>query len=258
MTLLIIKTHEHVAEIAINRPEIRNALNKELLNNLSSQLEEIEKNTALRALIITGTGDKAFSAGADLKERAGMSEDQAFEFVTLIQATFQKLATLKVPTIAALNGDAFGGGLELALACDMRIGFGGLQLGLTECALGIIPGAGGTQRLPLMVGMAKAMEMIFCAARISGEEAYRLGILNQLCTNGEALKAARVLAGKIAMNAPLALRAAKNALLARQRESLKEGLATELSSYREILCSQDRLEGLAAFKEKRTPNFRGK
>lgn len=257
MSLLISKTHDHIAEISINRPELRNALNKELLLNLSTHLDLIENNADIRVVIVSGTGDKAFSAGADLKERAGMSEGQAFEFVTLIQATFQKIAMLKVPTIAALNGDAFGGGLELALACDMRIGSSALQLGLTECALGIIPGAGGTQRLPMIVGMAKAMELIFGAKRIYGDEAYQIGLLNELCEKGEALNVARVMAQKIAHNAPLALKAAKKALLALYQPSLVQGLATELNCYREILGSKDRIEGLNAFKEKRTPHYSG-
>ncbi len=257
MSFLDVKTSEHVAEICINRPEVRNALNKELLLELSSHLDAIEKNPAVRVLIFSGAGDKAFSAGADLKERAGMSETEAFDFVRLIQTTFQKIAAFKMPTIAALNGDAFGGGLELALACDMRIGSKDIQLGLTECALGIMPGAGGTQRLPLIVGLAKAMEMIFCAKRIKGDEAHRLGLLSELSKSGDELACARALAQSIARNAPLALKAAKKALLSNYEQPFIQGLATELACYREILGTKDRLEGLQAFKEKRAPQFSG-
>ncbi len=254
----------HVAHIdqwmmlTINRPEVRNALSSAVIKRIDDLCAEIEDMNHLRAVIITGGEGKAFSAGADLKERIGMSEIDTFNFVTTIQRVFQRIANLPMPTIAAINGDAFGGGLELALACDIRIVTKSAQLGLTECGLGIIPGAGGTQRLPRLIGISRAMELIFTARKLSATDAFNLGLANYVADSAaDCVSMAQTLANKIAQNAPLAIRAAKEALQASQSRSLADGLVTELASYHEILDSDDRKEGLRAFQEKRPPQFRG-
>lgn len=257
MPELLIEKEHHVLHIVLNRPEVRNALNKNLLENLSRELDALVEDSQARAVIFSSTTDKVFCAGADLKERSSMSEAEAFNFVKLIQATFQKIALLEIPTIAAINGDAFGGGLELALACDMRISSPDVTMGLTECSLGIIPGAGGTQRLPHIIGLSRAMEMIFLAQRINGEEAHRIGLINHLVVqrNDVPIKAKKM-AESIAQNAPLAIKAAKKAMIERSGVA-SESLAFERECYQKILKSQDRLEGLLAFKEKRPPRFMG-
>ncbi len=229
MSELVITKQNHILHIALNRPHVCNALNKRLLLELSEELNSIEKDSSIRVAVFSAKGEKAFSAGADLKERSLMSETQAFDFVKLIQATFQKIAIASIPTIAAINGDAFGGGLELALACDMRIGAEDIKLGLTECSLGIVPGAGGTQRLPQIIGLSRAMAMIFSAKRIDGIEALRLGLLNELMVSRSlVLDAALTLAELIAQNAPLAVKAAKKAILVQHQHLLTAGLAAEL------------------------------
>lgn len=247
-----------IALLNINRPEARNALSLSLVKELNDIVFALKEETSLRALVITGEGEKAFSAGADLKERSNMTEEEALHFVETIQGTFQKLAELPVPTIAAINGDAFGGGLELALACDMRAISEHALIGLTECSLGIIPGAGGTQRLPRLVGPSRAMEFIFMAKRLDAKEAIEFGLANWLFKNAaETKEHALILAETIARNAPLAVRAAKEAIKASLRKDLVSGLVFEMQAYHGILHTKDRIEGLKAFKEKRHPLFLG-
>lgn len=247
---------DNVLVVKLNRPEVRNALNKNLLHALMEQVEQIKQDPKLNSVIFTSSTDEVFCAGADLKERIGMNEDETMSFVRLIQSSFNAIAQIKIPTIAAINGNAFGGGLELALACDIRIGCKDSLLGLTECSLGIIPGAGGTQRLPQIVGKAKALELILSAQKISGEEAFRIGLLNRcLEKSSSVMDEAIKLGQEIAQNAPLAVVAAKKAI---QFANLEAALAYELSCYEEILKTKDRLEGLHAFKEKRQAQFCGK
>lgn len=256
MTNLVrVEKSENLCIVTIDRPEVRNALSSVVLEELRVIAEELANDTTTRAVIFTGSGEKAFSAGADLKERIGMSEQDTLAFVTKIQRVFQMIADLPMPTIAAINGDAFGGGLELALACDVRVMNKASHIGLTEVSLGIIPGAGGTQRLPRLVGIACAMELIFTARKLTGQDALRIGLVNAVADDARA--EARVMAELIAKNAPLAVRAAKSAIMCTQEKSLHDGLVVELASYHEILDSDDRKEGLRAFREKRAPLFRG-
>lgn len=247
-----------ICSLLITRPQARNALSLALLEKLGVVLKELAADTKIRAVIISGSGDQAFCAGADLKERRGMSDPDTLRYVKLIQDICDQFSLLPMPTIAALNGDAFGGGLELALACDIRLCAQDARLGLTECSLGIIPGAGGTQRLPLIVGMAKASELIFKAARISADRALQYGLINALAPDAHSVRQmAEAWAKEITKNAPLALRAAKTALWAPHRIALKEGLAHEYAQYQSILHTKDRKEGLNAFAEKRPPHFLG-
>ena len=240
--VLLVNRDQHIVTLTLNREASLNALNRDLLEALQAQLTILSSDTDLRVLILTGAGERAFCAGADLKERLTMSLEETESFVQLISAVADEIAEFPVPMIAAINGVAFGGGLEIALACDLRVMHEKAQVGLTECALGIIPGAGGTQRLPKLVGVAKAKEMIFSAKRISADEALSIGLVN-----GIGLEQVKILAQQIASCAPLSVKAAKKAI----------DQGDEAGCYRAILHTNDRLEGLKAFSEKRKPIYSG-
>ncbi|PIE03693.1 MAG: enoyl-CoA hydratase [Acidobacteria bacterium] len=242
--------------IYLNRPECLNALNVELTVKLKKVLEEYRENNAIRVVIFRGSG-RAFCSGADLKERKGMSEDQAIDFVNLLRKTFYYVYKYPKPTMACINGSAFGGGLELALACDLRVSIESAVIGLTETSLGIIPGAGGTQYLTRILGPAKAKEIIYCASRIEAIDAFHWGLINKLYTKESLDEKTQLLALKIASNAPLAIQAAKKALNAGFRDSMVHGLKLERKAYTGILHTKDRIEGLNAFAEKRAPKFKG-
>ncbi|MBO0999523.1 enoyl-CoA hydratase [Bacillus sp. SD075] len=259
MTSLVeISTEENgIALVTLNRPDAANALSTELLHCLTEGLHELNRDSNLRTVIITGAGEKAFCAGADLKERVGMNDDKVKETVKLIGDTITAVENLPVPVIAAINGSAFGGGLELALACDIRIASETAKVGLTETSLGIIPGAGGTQRLPRIVGISTAKELIYTARRLDAKTAHALKIISHVYSSQHLLEEAKKLAGEIAVNAPLALRAAKAAINHGAETNLKKGLEIEKDCYQTTLKTRDRLEGLSAFKEKRKPEFKG-
>ncbi|CAN7276315.1 enoyl-CoA hydratase [Peribacillus frigoritolerans] len=259
MTSLVDIRYEEkgIALVTLNRPDAANALSTELLYCLVEGLDELKRDSNLRTVIITGAGEKAFCAGADLKERAGMNDDKVKETVKLIGDTIMAVENLPVPVIAAINGSAFGGGLELALACDIRIASETAKVGLTETSLGIIPGAGGTQRLPRIVGMPTAKELIYTARRLDAKTAHALKIISHVYSPQHLLEEAKKLAKEIAVNAPLALRAAKAAINQGAETDLKTGLQIENDCYQTTLKTLDRLEGLSAFKEKRKPVYRG-
>ncbi|MDF9761683.1 enoyl-CoA hydratase/carnithine racemase [Peribacillus simplex] len=260
MTSLVEISHDAkgIAIVTLNRPDAANALSTELLHCLFEGLDELKRESNLRTVILTGAGEKAFCAGADLKERAGMNDDKVKETVKLIGDTITAVENLPVPVIAAINGPAFGGGLELALACDIRIASETAKMGLTETALGIIPGAGGTQRLPRIVGMSTAKELIYTAKRLDAKAAFAMKIISHVYPPQQLLEEAKKLAGEIAVNAPLALRAAKAAINQGADTNLKTGLQIEKDCYQTTLKTRDRLEGLSAFKEKRKPVFTGR
>lgn len=248
-----------LAVVTLDRPEVMNALSFETLAQLDAIVARLKGEAAVRAAIFTGAGEKAFCAGADLKERAGFTPEQTREFVTRIGQTFEAVAALPMPTLAAIGGVAYGGGCELALACDLRVMARGAQIGLTETSLAIIPGAGGTQRLPRLVGVSRAKELIFTARRVAADEALVIGLVNAVCEPGQALAQARKLAEAIAANGPIAVRAAKEAIdLADHGVALSATLRLERELYlQRVLPSADRLEALAAFREKRPPRFSG-
>lgn len=243
--------------LTIERPDVFNCLNLETLRTMREHIAKLAFDKEIRAVVVTGAGEKAFCAGADLKERRTMSELQVQEFIRTIRDTFTELERLNKPVIAAINGAAFGGGTELALACDLRVMSESAQMGLTETSLGIIPGAGGTQRLPRIVGKAKAKELIFTARRISAQEALSIGLVNRVVPADQVMNAACELAEEIAQNAPLALAQAKMAIDFGLEVDLQTGLAIESNAYQVIIPTKDRLEGLEAFKEKRKPVYRG-
>jgi enoyl-CoA hydratase/carnithine racemase len=243
--------------LTLDRPEVYNCLNLETLQTMRRLIADIALDREIRALIVTGAGDKAFCAGADLKERRTMSEQQVQLFVRTIRDTFSELEKLPKPVIAAINGVALGGGTELALACDLRVLSASAQMGLTETSLGIIPGAGGTQRLPRLIGKGKAKELIFTARRVQPEEALAIGLVNRVVPAEDVMEAAMQLAEEIAANAPIALAQAKYAIDFGLEADLATGLAIESNAYQVLIPTKDRLEGLEAFKEKRKPVYRG-
>ncbi len=244
--------------ITLNRPEAANAMSIQLLTDLNECLDEVAKNREIRVVLITGSGDKAFCAGADLKERKNMNEQQVRETVRLIGSTVNRVEALPQPVIAVLNGVAFGGGLELALACDLRIASSEAKMGLTEVSLGIIPGAGGTQRLPRLIGLGKAKELIYTARRITASEALEINLINEVVEKEDLLKRATELAREIAKNAPLSLIQAKIAINKGIEVDLTTGLKIEELAYNELLYTEDRMEGLVAFQEKRQPQYVGR
>ncbi|MFM1650484.1 enoyl-CoA hydratase [Brevibacillus sp. B_LB10_24] len=254
---ITLQREEQVGILTIERPEVHNCLNLETVQMLRQQVSQLSADRDVRVVIVTGAGDKAFCAGADLKERRTMSESQVRVFIRAIRDAFSELERLPQPVIAAINGAAFGGGTELALACDLRVMSETAQMGLTETSLGIIPGAGGTQRLPRLVGKGKAKELIFTARRITAREALAIGLVNRVVPAGQVLSAALTLAKEIAMNAPIALEQAKYAIDYGMETDLATGLAIESSAYQVTIPTKDRLEGLAAFQEKRKPVYRG-
>jgi len=246
-----------VTTVTLNRPDAANALDRSTLHELQQAIWGIESDTSIRAVIITGSGEKAFCAGADLKERAIMSQDEVRDYIHMIRDAITSVERLPQPVIAAINGGAFGGGCELALASDIRVIGDGAWIGLTETGLGIIPGGGGTQRLPRIVGRARALELITTARRIDAAEALRIGLVHEVARQAEVSFRAREIADTIAGNAPVAVRAAKEAVIRGMEMPLDEGLKLESELYERTLGTTDRLEGLAAFRERRRPNYKG-
>ncbi|MCH2101895.1 MAG: enoyl-CoA hydratase-related protein [Planctomycetes bacterium] len=248
----------HAAWLTLNRPEARNALSLPTLNLLRDLLAEIRADDSIWAVVLTGAGDKAFCAGADLKERRVMPEDMVPQFVRQIRATMDDIASLPQPTIAAMNGHAFGGGCEMALACDLRILDEGAMIGLTETSLAIIPGAGGCVRLPYLVGAAKAKELILLARRLGAAEAQSIGLVHEVAPAGRAREQASAMLAALQKNGPLALRAAKDAIDGGLDRTVEQALEYEAACYQRIIPTEDRLEALAAFAEKRAPDFAGR
>ncbi|MGC8753545.1 MAG: enoyl-CoA hydratase [Thermosulfidibacteraceae bacterium] len=257
MRHLIVDERNNILLVTLNRPEVHNAICLGMLHELSDVLEKYWFDKKVRALIITGSGEKAFCAGADLKERISMSEDEVRVFIRTIRDTFTKIEDIPKPVICAMNGVAFGGGLELALACDLRIAAKGVLMGLTETSLAIIPGAGGTQRLPRIVGISKAKELIYLAKRITAEEAMVIGLVNEVVERERLLDRAFEIAREIAKKGPIAISQAKYAINRGYEVDIKSGLEIETKAYEVLIPTKDRLEGLKAFMEKREPNYKG-
>ncbi|WP_017728713.1 enoyl-CoA hydratase [Halalkalibacterium ligniniphilum] len=247
-----------IVTLTLHRPEAANALSIALLQHLKSVVDELKFTPSVRVVIISGSGNKTFCAGADLKERATMDDETVKKTVSLISETIQAVAHLPQPVIAAMNGSALGGGLELALACDLRIVSTHGLYGLTETTLAIIPGAGGTQRLPRLIGVGKAKELIFTGKRLTGTEAAEMGLAEWACSPKEVMAKAYNLAEAISKNGPIAIRQAKRAIDTGLEVDLLTGLKIEKLAYEQTISTADRLEGLKAFKEKRKPHYIGK
>lgn len=249
---------ENIGLLTINRPEKMNAISQELTAELSQFLDEIENDDELRVLVITGAGDKAFVAGADINELVDRDARLGRRVSRERQEIFSRIENLHVPVIAAVNGYALGGGLELALACSIRICSEKAQFGAPEVKLGIIPGDGGTQRLPRLVGQGRAMEMIITGDFIDAQEAYRIGLVNKVFPLEKLMEKAMELAQKIASRPPLAVRYAKEAMNRSQEGDSASGFALESYLHALSCTTEDKKEGVAAFLEKRKGKFKGK
>jgi methylglutaconyl-CoA hydratase len=244
--------------VTLDRPEVRNALARAVNLRLQDIATEVVDRKDIHAIVLTGAGDKAFCAGADLKERRGVPAEQSMSFVNAIGSAINAFGDLRKPTICMMNGSAYGGGLELALACDLRVCAEGAEMGLTEVRLGIIPGAGGTQRLPRLIGEARAKEMILLGRRISAAQALAWGLVHQVVPRDKLRATVDAMLAELAGCAPLSVASAKSAIEHGYGRSLEDGMAIERESYEVTLFSEDRDEGLAAFAEGRPPRFRGR
>lgn len=256
--VLLAEEKDGVAVLTLNRPKVMNSFNLALLHALKEQIETLRFKTDIRVIIITGAGQKAFCAGADLKERTTLNEVQVKDFIFTIRNLFTAIEFLNKPVIAAVNGVALGGGTELALACDIRIAATSASMGLSETRLAIIPGAGGTQRLPRLIGRGKAKELIFTGRRVDAHEALQIGLVNQTCGPDVLMDACREMAAMICETGPIAIEQAKYAINYGLETDLHTGLDIESKAYWVTVPTEDRLEGLAAFQEKRKPVYKGK
>jgi enoyl-CoA hydratase/carnithine racemase len=256
--VLLVEEGDGVATLRLNRPEVMNSFNFALLYALKEQIDILRLKPDVRVIIITGSGQKAFCAGADLKERTTFNEIQVKEFIYTIRNLFTSIEFLNKPVIAAVNGVALGGGTELALACDIRVASMNASMGLTETRFAIIPGAGGTQRLPRLIGRGKAKELIFTGRRVEAEEALQIGLVNQICKQEVLLDQCLKMAAMICETGPIAIEQAKYAINYGLETDLHTGLDIESNAYWVTIPTEDRLEGLAAFQEKRKPEYKGK
>jgi len=255
--LLLTEEQDQVAVLTLNRTAVMNSFSFDLLRALKSKIEVLRFRPDIRVVIITGAGEKAFCAGADLKERATLSPLEVKQFIFTIRNLFTDIENLNKPVIAAVNGIALGGGTELALACDIRIAAETASMGLTETRLAIIPGAGGTQRLPRLVGKGKAKELIFTGRRVTAAEALEMGLVNRVVPGSDLLDACREMAAMICETGPIAIEQAKYAINNGMETDLSTGLALESNAYWVTIPTRDRLEGLKAFREKRKPVYVG-
>lgn len=252
---ILFNTHDRIAELTINRPKSLNALNLSLLSELGCVIKEVGSNDEIRVLVITGAGEKAFVAGADISELAGLSPIGAKLFSEAGHRVMTGLQELPIPVIAAVNGFALGGGLELALSCDFIYASETAHFGLPEITLGIIPGFGGTQRLSRLIGKNMAREMIFTGKTISVTEAATLGIVNKITAPGELMKTVRELASGIAKKGMISLYAAKHAVNTGFDVDLAVGCGIETNDFALCFTANDAAEGTRAFLEKRKPKF---
>lgn len=255
---LIVAVKEGIATITFNRPKALNALNHALLDELSCALDTVAGDENIRVLVLTGAGDRAFMAGADIKELAGMNTLQAKHFAQRGQTVINKIVELPIPAIAAVNGYALGGGLEMALACDFIYASESATLGLPEITLGLIPGFGGTQRLARLIGPNRAKEMIFSGRTVSADEARNMGLVNRVdppdTLSASVMKTAQAMAAK----GRISIRAAKEAINGGLDTSLETGLKIEQDAFAICMASEDAREGTRAFIEKRPPTFKGR
>lgn len=257
MTTILYRKQNNIAYVTINREESLNCFNYQTLHELKEVTDSISLDPEVRVVIFTGAGDKSFSAGADLKERKNLNETEVRRNVKEIRDVFSSIASLPQPTIAAVNGYALGGGFELMIACDFSIAAEGVKMGLTETSWAIIPGAGGTQRLPRLIGEMKAKELIFTARKFTAEEGLDLGVVLKVVKKENLLVTCEQLAFNIMKNGPVAITQAKYAITQGMNTDLHTGLSIESKAYELTIPTGDRMEALLAFSEKRSPIFTG-
>jgi len=254
---IIISSENGIGQITINRPSKLNALNVATIKELHDGLESLDTNPEIRVIIVTGEGEKSFVAGADISEFANFSIEEGAQLAQQGQELlFDFVENLKTPVIAAVNGFALGGGLELAMACHFRIASDNAKMGLPEVSLGVIPGYGGTQRLPQLVGKGRAMEMIMTAGMVTAEEAYRIGLVNHVVPQAELLDFTKSLAQRIMKNSPVAIGKAIKAINANYKDGV-DGFQTEIRNFGKCFGTEDFKEGTTAFLEKRKADFKG-
>ena len=256
--VLLLELHEKVAVVTLNRPEVGNAFNEAIRLGLPAMLEQLDQDDACAAILLTGAGERGFCAGADIKEGRTVGTSVQERRRLQNNAWIDRVARISKPVVAALHGYCLGGGLELALACDIRIAAPGAQFGLPETGLGLIPGGGGTQRLPRLIGLGRAMDMMLTGERIDAQEALRIGLVSRLSADrGTLLAEGRAIAQRIASRPPTATAYAKEAARAGIEMDLQAGLTLEKTLFSLLMSTTDRAEAALAFKEKRPPRFTG-
>ena len=251
MTNVLLEKKGHIAVATINRPKALNALNSQVLEDIDQLVEQVKADDEIRALVITGSGEKAFVAGADIGEMSTLTKAEGEAFGKKGNDVFRKLETLPIPTIAAVNGFALGGGCELSMSCDIRLCADTAVFGQPEAGLGITPGFGGTQRLARLVGMGMAKQLIYTAKNIKADEALRIGLVNAVYPLEELMPAAEKLAETIAKNAPIAVRACKKAINEGLEEKMDDAVVIEEKLFGSCFKTADQIEGMSAFLEKR-------
>jgi enoyl-CoA hydratase/carnithine racemase len=258
-TLKVERRGDGLMIVTLNRPDVRNAINTQCCRDLREVFLPLRFSPGdVRCVIVTGAGDKAFSAGGDLKERHGMIDEVWRAQHAIIEEAFYAIIDSNVPVIAAVNGAAFGGGLEMALCCDFIYAVHGARFALTEVSLGIMPGGCGTQNLPRAVGSRRAKEIILTAKPFTAEEGYEWGLINRLCAPAELLPAAIETATRICENAPIAVRQAKKSVDYGMQMDIHSAVVFEIQAYERMISTEDRHEGVRAFNEKRKPRFQGR
>jgi enoyl-CoA hydratase len=247
-----------VATITIDRPRAFNALDSATLRELARAVRELRRDGAVRAVVVTGAGEKAFSAGADIAAMAEMTPQEGHALSRLGHEVFARLEALPIPVVAAVNGVALGGGLELALACDLSVASERARVGQPEINLGLIPGFGGTQRLVPRIGVGRARELVYLGAQLSASEAHRIGLVDRVVPPERVVEEATKIAGELAAKPPIALRQAKRAVQAVSDAALATGTRFETEAFGVVFASEDRVEGLKAFLDRRPPVWKGR
>ena len=255
---VLLEKEGNLAIVTINRPKALNALNSETLKDLNTVIDDLEKDNNIYAVILTGAGEKSFVAGADISEMKDLNEEQGREFGILGNKVFRRLETLDKPVIAAISGFALGGGCELAMSCDIRIASEKAKFAQPESGLGITPGFGGTQRLPRIVGLGKAKELIYTVEIIKADEALRIGLVNKVVALEELMNEAKAMANKIMVNAPIAVRLCKDAINRGMQVGMDEAIMIEAEDFGKCFSTEDQVEGMTAFMERRDKNFQNK
>jgi len=255
---ILLDKKNSIAYVTVNRPKVLNALNMATMEELRAAFSDIQSDASIRVAILTGAGEKAFVAGADIGELAKQNAVSGKEYAHRGQAVLDLIENLGKPVIACINGFALGGGCELALACTMRLASDNAKLGQPEVKLGIIPGYGGTQRLPRLVGKGLAMQMVLAGEVITAQEAHRIGLVNEVSSAAELIPRAEAIAAKIIANAPLAVQYAMEAVNKGVEMTLAEGLFLEAALFGVCCATSDKAEGTSAFLEKRPASFKGK